>query len=417
MAGVGAWLRGLLGRDEQASEEPGPGSLTRVAVPPSFADGNNEFALALYAQLRNRPGNLFLSPFSIRTALAMAQAGARGNTAEEMRRALCISSPDETMHEALAEAIVRLRAAGNGDYEMAVANALWSQDGAPLQPEFVDLVARQYGGAIEVTDFRHDAEAARLSINRWVETKTRQKIRDLIPSGGLTALTRLVVVNAIYFKGMWALPFRKADTRNEPFYLEEGGEVHAQLMHQLEEVRYTRARGYQAVELLYQGDDISMLILLPDQNKGLRDLEETLLARRVLVRGASMAIRVVRLALPRFKISWGAVALGGQLEALGMALPFTENADFSGINGHKPPDEDSLTISNVVHKAVVEVNEEGTEAAAATAVVMVTSSMLPSVSKPTPVFRADHPFLFVIRERRAGTILFLGRVTDPTREV
>jgi serpin B len=142
-----------------------------------------------------------------------------------------------------------------------------------------------------------------------------------------------------------------------------------------------------------------------------------LLARRVLVRGASMAICVVRLALPRFRISWGTVALGDQLKALGMALPFTKHADFSGLHGHKPPDDDSLMISEVFHKAMIEVNEEGTEAAAATAVIFDTASALPSISRPIPVFRADHPFLFVIRERRAGTILFLGRVTDPTREV
>ena len=300
---------------------------------------------------------------------------------------------------------------------MAVANSLWGQDGTPLQPGFLDLIARHYRGAMNLVDFRRGAEAARVTMNQWVEDKTRQKIRELIPSGGLGADTRLVLVNAAYFKGMWVQQFRKAATRDEPFHVEGGGKVQAPLMHQREGVRYLQARGYQAVDLVYRGGDLSMLVLLPDRKDGLRDLEMTLSARMLHDCVAQMGTREVKLFLPRFKITWGTVNVRDQLTALGMPLAFTRLANFSGINGHEPPHEDSLFISAILHKAFVETNEEGTEAAAATAVFMTTAASLRSLKPPpVPIFRADHPFLFAIRDRKSGTILFLGRMADPTRE-
>jgi serpin B len=225
-------------------------------------------------------------------------------------------------------------------------------------------------------------------------------------------------VNAVYFKGMWMLQFRKAATRAEPFHLEGGGKVQAPLMHRQEEVRYLQARGYQAVDLVYRGGDLSMLVLLPDRKDGLRDLERTLSARMLRDCIAQMDTREIKLFLPRFKITWGTVDLCDHLTALGMPLAFTRfQADFFGINGQKPPHEDSLFISAVFHKTFVETNEEGTEAAAATAVPMpLTAAPRPLKPPPVPSFRADHPFLFAIRDRKSGAILFLGRMVDPTRE-
>jgi serpin B len=419
MAGFKVWLRGLFESNE--GPDPGPSlphALTRPSGPESFAEDNNDFALAMYGQLRQRPGNLFFSPFSIRTALAMTYAGARGETAAQMSGALRFASSDVTQYEAFGEIIQRLNTAGGGKYEMAVANSLWGQDGAPLQTGFLDVVARHYGGGMNLVDFRHAAEAARKTINQWVEEKTRQKIRELIPSGGLDADTRLVLANAVYFKGMWVLQFRNSATRDQPFYLERGGKVQAPLMHQHKEIQYMEAAGYQAVDLVYQGGDISMLVLLPDRKAGLQDLEKTLSARMLHDCVAQMSRREVELFLPRFKVTWGTVNLSGQLTALGMTLAFNQSrADFSGINGHEPPSDDSLFISAVFHKAFVEVNEEGTEAAAATAVSMIlTMALRPSEPPPVPIFRADHPFLFAIRDRKSGAILFLGRITDPTRE-
>jgi serpin B len=286
---------------------------TRPSEPASFAAENNDFALAMYGQLRRRPGNLFFSPFSIRTGLGMTQAGARGETAAQMKEALRISSSDDTVHVAFAETILRLDAASGGKYEMAVANSLWGQDGAPLQPGFLDLIARHYGGGMNVVDFRHAAEAARLTINRWVEDKTKQKIRELVPSGRLDANARLVLVNAVHFKGMWVLQFRKAATRDEPFYLEGGDKVQAPLMHhQQQEVRYLRAGDFQAVDLDYRGGDLSMLVLLPSKKDGLRDLETKLSPRMLHECVAKMRVRELEFFLPRFRMAWGTVELAAR---------------------------------------------------------------------------------------------------------
>ena len=418
MTGFREWLRGLRGSDQPVPDPSAPHARTRPGGPQSFAEDNNEFALAMYGLLRQRPGNLTFSPFSIRAALGMTQAGARGETAAQMREALCVTSPDETLHAAFSETVQRLNSAGGGEYELAVANSLWGQEGAPLQPDYVRLIARHYRGAMKLLDFRGGAEAARTTVNRWVEDATRQKIRELIPPGGLDADTRLVLANAVYFRGLWTLPFDEEGTREEPFHLDGGGRVQAPLMRQQDEVRHVQAGGYQAVDLIYRGGDLSMLVLLPDRKDGLRDLEKTLSAHMLHDCVAQTRTREVKLFLPRFKITWGTADVRDQLTALGMPFAFSRlQADFSGINGHVPPDEDALFIAAVYHQALVEVNEEGTEAAAATAGDMrCLAAARFSWPPPIPVFRADHPFLFAIRDRRSGTILFLGRIEDPTRE-
>ncbi len=420
MAGLGAWLRRFFGSTEESdTRRLLPLTPTRSSGPESFAEDNNDFAHAMYRQLRQRPGNLFFSPFSIRTTLGMTYAGARGETAAQMRETLRLSSPEEAPHVAFAEIVERLSAGGGSKYEMAVANSLWGQDGAPLQPGFLDLTARRYGGGMNLVDFRRDAEAARLTMNQWVEGKTRQKIRELIPSGVLDADTRLVLVNAVYFKGTWVLQFPKSATRDEPFRLEGGGKVQAPLMHQRECVRYLQAAGYQAVDLVYEGGDLSMLVLLPDRKDGLRNLEKKLSAQMLHDCVAQVRTREVKLFLPRFKVTWGTINMRDQLTVLGMPLAFTRyKADFSGINGHEPPDEESLFLSGVFHKTFVEVQEVGTEAAAATAAhFMQASAPSRHFRPPVPIFRADHPFLFAIRERKSGAILFLGCIIDPTREI
>jgi len=388
------------------------------AEPRPFADDGNDFALAMYGQLRGRPGNLFFSPLSVRVSLCMAQAGARGETAAQMRKALGTSSSDETLQIGVAETVRSLNASGGGRYEMAVANSLWGQDGSPLRPEYLDLIARQFGGTMNVVDFHGAAEVARMAVNQWVEDRTRQKIRELIPPGGLSADTRLVLANAIYFKGMWMLRFWESETREEPFWLEDGGTVRAPLMRQYGDVRYLQANGYQAVELDYEGGDLSMLVLLPDRRDGLRELEKALSARLFRDCVARMRYCEVELFLPRFTMTRG-IDMESELAALGMSLAFSPGeADFSGINGRKPPDADSLFISAVLHKAFVEVHERGTEAAAATLESVEFTAALepPPPPPPPPIFRADHPFLFAIYEQMSGAILFLGRVFDPTRE-
>lgn len=414
MGGFGAWLRGLLGRKpEPAPDHHASHPRTPPGGPGSLAE-DNDFALTLYQQLRQRPGNLFFSPFSVRTALVMALAGAKGETARQMGRALRLPSEDPTPHGAHAEAIRSLTATrGDGD-EVVVANSLWSQEGVPLQTGFVDLIGRHYGGGMHLVDFRRDAEAARVSINHWVEDETRQRIRDLMPSGAVQADTRLVLVNAAYFRGTWLEPFHEAATRDEPFRLEGGLTAQAPLMHQQNRIPYLLGEGYQAVDLAYRAGNLSMLVLLPDRDDGLRDLEATLSATMLHDCVARMEVREVNLSLPRFTVTWGSIDLREQLATLGMPLAFDRlQADFSGINGQEPPSADALYLSAVFHKAFAEVNEEGTVAAAATAAGMPMIGAARPAPLPVPIFRADHPFTFAIRDRRSGAILFLGRLVDP----
>ena len=414
MATFPDWVRAFLGNKAEPARPPAwAGSVTRWEEPISFEEDHNQFALALYRELHEIRRNVFFSPFSIRMALAMTYAGARGDTASQMKRALCFGSSDQSVHSHFAGILHRFSAPRNGTCDVSVANSLWAQDGAPLLPEFVDLVARHYGSSLHTTDFRQPDVALR-TINRWIEDATRGRIVELLDSRALTDETRLVLANAVHFKGTWKLKFQRTDTRDEPFYLEGGGTVPVALMFQKRKFRYLQEDGFQVVNLDFQGGDVSMIVLLPDKNDGLWNLETRISGPMLQECLPRMAEREVRLSLPRFKISWGIEDVRRNLQALGMPLPFDRLiADFSGINGQRPSAADALFISAVVHKAMVEVNEEGAEAAAATIVRTALSGALPP---PVVTFRADHPFLFAIRDTRIDAILFLGRVADPTMD-
>jgi serpin B len=413
MAGFQTWVRGLLSAKE-VNHEP---VLTDTSPWPersgSFAEDNNDFAITLYKQFLQKPGNLFFSPFSVRTALCLIYAGVRGKTAMQMSRALRFTI-DETMHVAMAETIHRLSSIGYRNY-VTVANSLWSQKGAAVQSGFLNLVTKHYGGGMNVVDFRRDAETVRLTINRWVEDKTKHKIRELIPAGGLNSDTRLVVANAIYFKGIWSTQFRKATTCYEHFYLEGRRAVITPLMQQQKKIRYLEAGDFQMVELYYRGGNLSMLVLLPDRRYGLRNLEKALSTHMLHNCVAKMHVSEVKLFLPKFRLTWES-EMGVHLRELGMQLAFIKfKADFSGINGLKPQHKDSLFISDIFHKAFIEVNEKRTVAAAASGVTMIELGA-PNKQSRIPIFRADHPFLFAIRDCKSGAILFFGRMADPTLE-
>jgi serpin B len=410
MASFGRWIHGFFGGNAESVT-----SLIRDAldepVAPAFAGDSTNFAFRMYEHLGQQSGNLFFSPLSVRIALAMAEAGARGETASQMRETLCISSSEEAARGAFAQTLTRLNATAGANCEVAVANSLWTQDGAPLKSDYIDLIAGNCAGSMNVVNFCDATEAARNAINRWVEEKTRQRIQELIPKGALSPASRLVLVNAVYLKAKWELPFLRSATRAETFYLEDGRTLETPLMRQQTSIRHVQGRGYQAVDLDYRGADLSMLVLLPDRKDGLSHLERTLSVQMLNDCVKQMEYREVRLALPRFKMTWG-IDVSDLLKKLGMLLAFSEHADFSGINGRRPPDYEALFISAVLHKAFVEVDEEGTEAAAATSVVL-RLGRLPS--DPPTNFRADHPFLFAIRDKASGVILFLGRVADPTQ--
>ncbi len=366
---------------------------------------NNAFALNLYGKLKDQEGNLFFSPFSISTALAMTYAGARGETEAQMRKALHFYMGQRGLHPACKSLIEDLNARQKaGGYELSVANALWGQKGYGFLKEFLDLTRENYGAGLNEVDFAGATEAARQGINKWAEDETRGKIKDLIPPGVLNALTRLVLTNAIYFKGNWASQFKKGDTQNAPFTLLDGKKVNVPMMQQTRKYPYLKTDTFQALELPYVGEELSMVVLLPRKVDGLADFEKSLTHKGLTEWVEALRKEEVAVYLPKFKMT-SSFSLSEVLQSLGMPDAFSLGlADFSGMTGNK-----DLFISAVIHKAFVDVNEEGTEAAAATAGVMA----LERVPAPPPVFRADHPFLFLIRDRRTGSILFMGRVVNP----
>jgi len=370
----------------------------------ALAASNNAFALDLYARIKGQEGNLFLSPYSISSALAMTYAGARGNTATQMAKALHFDLEGPKLHEAFGKLTADLNAAGaKSDFALTVANALWVQEGFELLRDYLDLTKSAYGAGPHPVDFAKAAEAARQTINRWVEEQTRDKIKDLIPKGMLGAMARLVLTNAIYFKGRWATEFFADHTREKPFTLASGEKVNAPTMHHMAHFPLFQGDGFQALALPYKGDRLSMVILLPAKPDGLPALEKSLNADTLTKWVAAMKPQNVLVALPRFKATT-TLLLADTLQAMGMADAFgLPPADFSGMTGKK-----DLFISQVIHKAFVDVNETGTEAAAATAVIMEGGGPPRFVQ-----FTADHPFLFLIRDNRSGSILFLGRLANP----
>jgi serine protease inhibitor len=374
-----------------------------------LVDGNTAFALELYSQL-DREGNLFVSPYSISSALAMTYAGARGATAAEMEQALHFQLGQEGTHPAFRELQGRLAdIEKKGHIQLAVANSLWPQQDYPFLTDYLDGVKAAYDSVVVPQDFKGNTEGARRTINRWVEEKTREKIKDLIAPGNLDALTRLVLVNAIYFKGNWAVPFKPEQTATADFHIAADAVVPVPLMSQTRRMFYGEFDDCQVAKLPYAGGDLSMLVVLPRERDGLAALEERLTPDVLAAWREGLAERDVRMFLPKFKFTWGVRELNGPLKALGMEKAFSDvAADFSGMDGQVH----WLYIGLVLHKAFVEVNEEGTEAAAATAVVMKARAMRPATP---PDFRADHPFLYLIQEESTGAILFMGRVADPTK--
>jgi serpin B len=380
---------------------------------------NTGFAINLYHELPSREGNLFFSPYSISTALAMTYGGARGQTAKQMAQALQFTLPDHELHPAFAALHKELNSIqSKGQVQLSVANSLWPQSGFEFRRDYLDLCRDDYGTDIFPVDFVGHAEDSRQAINRWVEDNTSHKITNLLGPGSVDG-ARLVLVNAIYFKGKWAKEFDADNTRDEPFYSSPDTPINTPLMQQTDRFGYAEFDGLQVLELPYAGDDLSMLVLLPcgtnsagplaprATNYDLGQLEAKLTPPNLALWTAKLPIQKVQVFLPKFKAT-SEFSLGATLGAMGMTDAFDPNkVDFSGMDGR--PD---LYISAVVHKAYVDVNEEGTEAAAATGVIMTLSAELPS---PVPLFRADHPFLFLIRDNRTGSILFLGRITNPAQ--
>jgi serpin B len=363
--------------------------------------GNTQFALDLYARLRTEDGNLFLSPYSVSTALAMTYAGARGETERQMADVLHFTLGQEQLHPALAALGSSVKAAGGGPgCTIHVANSLWGQQGYGFLEEFLALNRKHYGAGFSEVDFGGATEQARHTINAWVAQQTQQIIKELLQEGQLDPADVLVLTNAIYFKGDWASKFDPKQTQDAPFQISATDQVVVPMMQQFGRFAFADGNELDLLELPYAGERLSMVLLLPKKVGGLPALERSLSKENLHQWLGRLRQRPVRVSLPRFALG-SRFDLTKTLEAMGMPDAFGGAADFSGMTGGR-----DLFIGLVIHEAKLEVTEEGTEAAAATAVKMKRGA-------PPLAFVADHPFLFLIRDRQTGSILFMGRVLNP----
>ena len=393
------------------------------------ATATNEFGVDLHRQLATGNENLCISPFSIESALGMTFAGADGDTRTEMARVLHFPSDAsavaasfgslqhslEEMSAKTAELVKKSKEFGGPSEPITlnIANRLFAQKDYDFRQSFLSLVKQSYGAAFEPLDFVADAGAATQQINKWVADQTRDKIRDLIPENALNKLTRLVLANALYLKAPWADPFSDKATQPEPFHVRGEAPTNVPTMRKTARFGYAKRDGFTAVSLPYAGDDLRFVVLLPDEVNGLRTLE-TKLTADVLATCARLEARDVDLRLPKFKLEPPTIALAENLQALGMKSAFDipqGSANFDEMAPRKP--NDYLYISNVFHKTFIAVDEKGTEAAAATAVVMMRATAMREPKPPPIEVKVDRPFVYVIQHVPSGVCLFLGRVTEP----
>lgn len=394
---------GLVRSDLERDEDPvlEPGDLE------TLVNGNTAFAFDLYSEVRKGDGNLFFSPLSVSVALAMTHAGARGETAAEMADVLHFDLAGDALHPAMNYLDLELAdrgegAAGHegGGFQLRLVNAIWGQQGYGFLEDYLDVLARNYDAGMRLVDFMSDFEGARQTINGWVSDQTEEKIPELLASGSVDATTRLVLTNAMYFSAAWAWPFPEDRTTDRAFHRLGGSEVLVPMMSLRADFPHTSGEGYQAVELPYDGEELSMVIIVPDAGR-FEEVEAKL--DPVLLEGilGNLAPGDLDLTLPRFSCE-SSLGLGDTLTSLGMRQAFQPGvADLSGIDGTR-----NLYVQRVIHKAFVDVDEFGTEAAAATAVIV-------GIVSVPPELRVDRPFVFLIRDIPTETILFLGRVLDP----
>jgi serpin B len=406
----------LLGCTQAAPGELLKSDKERIASPDVSAgdqallvEGNSAFAFELYQALKAKEGNLFYSPYSISLALAMTYAGGRGETAQQMAQTLQFILDQDSLHPAFNWLDAELASRGEGaqgkddeGFRLNIANAVWGQKDYTFLPDFLDVLAENYGAGLRIMDFMTQAEESRLAINEWISDQTNERIPDLIPPGAIDAFTRLVLTNAIYFNAAWENRFDKHVTANGPFYLLDGGQVTVPMMRQTESFGYTEGEGYQAVELPYDGNELSMVILLPASGN-FQAFEAGLQSQQVSGIISSLQPSAVSLTMPKFEFD-SEFSLKETLTGMGMPIAFSGAADFSGMTGSP-----ELFISDVIHKAFVSVDEAGTEAAAATAVIMPTAAP----PEPSVEVTVDRPFIFLIRDIETGAILFVGRVLNP----
>ncbi len=373
--------------------------------------GNTQFGFELYRELVSGDDNLFFSPHSISLALAMAYGGAVGNTADEMAATLHFGDDDGQLHASFNFLDLELNSRGadaegmdGSPFRLNVVNALWGQRNFCFEDSYLDILATNYGAGMRVLDFMSAPEPSREAINNWVEEQTENRIEDLLPPNSITGDTRLVLTNAIYFNASWLTPFEEEATRDDEFTTLAGSTVTVPMMQMTESFRASVSETLSAIEIPYSGEELSMLVLMPAAGS-FADFEAGLSAASLDSILASLETQSIALSMPRWELDGDTLSLLQQLKTLGMQQAFSNTADFSGIFCEGAP-----LISDVLHQAFVKVNEAGTEAAAATAVVFTDSA-----APPAPLaISLDQPYLYLIRDHATGAVLFMGRVTDPS---
>lgn len=373
----------------------------------NVTDANNRFAFDFYSRLANDPtnaeSNIFFSPFSLSSVFSITYDGARGDTADEIRSVFHFPKDDVARRQEFANISAIMNREDNTTH-LTTANALWAENTYPFLPEYVSTAQQYYAANVTNLDFINKADDSRNRINTWVEERTNNKIRDFIPNGGINPSTRLVITNAIYFNGKWEKPFDERETGEYRFSVTPGKTVRVSMMQRGDNFAYTETSRIQMIELPYKhgnGKDLSMIVILP-KHETLAAVENSLNGEMLSDLEQKLTDTKMVVFLPKFKLETR-YELPEVLKAMGMPTAFASGADFSGMDGTK-----RLFINNVVHKAFIEVNEEGTEASAASSVYLSKSGI-----DNSPVFRADHPFLFLIQDKETGTILFIGRVVNP----
>lgn len=375
----------------------------------SIADSNNSFAFKLYSEInKGKKGNLFFSPFSISTALAMTYAGSRNETEKQMSQTLHFNRDQQVFQAQYKSYLDTIEADTGKGLIMGIANSIWVANTCKILSPFSEAVKDDYNSESRNTDFAGQSEQSRQEINSWVEDKTHNKIKDLIAKGLIDGTTRLVLVNAIYFKGKWQSPFKQNNTHKSIFNITDSVGDSAEFMNKIWRYKYYKDSIIQAIEIPYMGGNISMLIILPNEISGIKKIEKKLDDTYYLKILNNKLYENTTLSLPKFKITLGSI-LNTPLSDMGMPVAFSSDADFSGIAN------EGLKIGFVVHKAFINVSEEGTEAAAATGVGMMLMSAAPPRTPPVS-FIANHPFIFIIKDNATGSILFMGKITNPTKE-
>jgi serpin B len=396
-------------KNQEPTPEPAPIANDRGAKPAGInavVSANNQFAIDLYSRLKNDDGNIFFSPYSISTALAMTYEGAREKTADEMQSVFHFPTDDNLRKSSFAAIHNQLNKA-DAKYKLNITNALWAQNDYKFLNDYLTTLQQYYAGKATNVDFKNSTEETRQTINKWVESKTNDKIKDLFPQGSLNDMTRLVLTNAIYFKGTWIKQFEKNQTQDEDFRVSSANTVKVPMMRKTDKnakFNYAETDNLQILEMPYEGDKLSMMILLP-KNDNLSSLESSLSLEKINDWRGELREQRVDVFMPKFTFDTK-YFMNETLSKMGMPTAFTYDADFSGMDGTQ-----NLFIQKVIHQAFVDVNEEGTEAAAGSGVSIGFKSAMPQQI----IFRADHPFIFAIQDKDNGNILFLGRVSNPKK--